>query len=612
MNHIESSKIAVQIIIPDEFAPLFANTLNFAEETVFRAETTLSKLLSDLGIPAEMEIDVNRGAVKGPAAILANGKSLSYPEYLSRQTWEYAAGKTPGQTAPDYDPLDWLRKKLRPAMSEEEQKQNIDPEIVTLAAEMYTLFAVNVISIQPEVLLSETQVHSLIHHGKGLLSTSEQKILAKINTDEVGDILRAILKLRISISQIGAILQEICQFHAHKQNRDEIVETLIQLLRPPQLDVEMHPEYLRQILDYLPAENITPVQSEAVDKKLRDLFKLFSDGIFYELGLRVPAVRFVKNEELAENAFAVRLNHVLLCPQFGLKANQILVNESPQRLVDYGISDGVLIRNPSNLRDNSLVAADHRQKLESAGMVTWDATGYIILILAREMRQNAACVVDAESVEYDLALIDQAFPALVTAAMEKHSTRQLAGILRNFLKEGLSIRDLPSILERLLHYDYLLTDPSKYIVFGDRLVIHKDIGHSIDPGLENLTQYARSGLKDYISHKYTYGRGQSTLTAYLLDPHLEKRIVEHLTAEKGKKGKKPLTEKEVDNIRREIRRELSSLAPNTAIPTILTIASIRAFVRNMLAVEFPNLPVLSYDELAPTTNITPVTRIYLD
>jgi type III secretion protein V len=250
--------------------------------------------------------------------------------------------------------------------------------------------------------------------------------------------------------------------------------------------------------------------------------------------------------------------------------------------------------------------------MESAGMVTWDATGYIILILAREMRQNAACMVDAETVEYDLALIDQAFPALVAAVMEKYSTRQLAGVLRKFLAERLSIRDLPSILERLLHYDYLLTDPSKYIVFGDRLVIHKDIGHGRQAGLENIIQYARAGLKDYISHKYTYGRGQSTLTAYLLDPQLEKRIVEHLAAEKGKKGKKPLAEEEIGTIHQEIRRELSSLAPNAAIPVILTIASIRAFVRDMLSVEFPNLPVLSYDELAPTTNITPITRLYLD
>lgn len=612
MNHIESSKIALRITIPDEFAPLVADTVNFAAEAAFRAETALSKLLSGLGIPAELKIEVNSGAVTGPAAILVNGQSLIYPQSLFRQTWEYAAGKAPGKSAPDYNPLDWLREQLKPAMPEEESKQAINPDIVTTAAETFALMALNVISIQPEVLLGELQAIALFQQGKDLLSASDQKNLAKITLEEVAEILRAVLKLRISISQIEVILREICQLHARKQNRDEIVEALTQLLRPPQLDVEMHPEYLRQILGYLPAENITPVQSEAVDKKLQDLFKLFSDGIFYELGLRVPAVRFVKNEELAENAFAVRLNHVLLCPQFGLKANQILVNESPQRLADYGINDAALIRNPSNFRDNSLAAAEHRQKLESAGMITWDAAGYIILVLAKEMRQNAACVVDAETVEYDLALIDQAFPALVTAAMEKYSTRQLAGVLRNFLKEGLSIRDLPSILERLLHYDYLLTDPSKYIVFGDRLVIHKDIGHGRQAGLENLTQYAHSGIKDYISHKYTYGRGQSTLMVYLPDTQLEKRMVEHLAAEKGKKGKKPFTEEEIGIIQGEIRRELSALAPNTAIPVILTIASIRAFVRDMLSVEFPNLAVLSYDELAPTTNITPVARIYLD
>lgn len=613
MNHIESSKIALLITIPDEFAPLLANTLNFAEEAAFRAETALIKLLSDLGIPVELEIEVNSGAVTGPAAILVNGVSLDYPESLFRQTWEYAAGIAPGLYTPDYNAFDWLREKLKPeAPPEEEKKQNIDPHTVTVAAEIFALLAINIISIQPQKLLDEAQALSLVGHGKNFLSPSNQKILAKISAEEIGGILRAVLKLRISISPIETVLGVICQHHARKQNRDEIVETLIQLLRPPQLDVEIHPEYLRQILGYLPAEKATPVQSEAVDKKLQEIFKLFSDGIFYELGIRVPAVRFVKNEELAKEAFVVRLNQVLLCPQLGLKTSQILVNESPQRLSDYGISDAALIRNPSNLRDNSLAAAEHRQKLESAGMVTWDATGYIILVLAREMRQNAAGVVDAETVEYDLALVDQAFPALVSAAMEKYCTRQLAGILRNFLAEGISTRDLPSILERLLHYDYLLTDPSKYIVFGDRLVIHKDIGHGRHPGLENFTQYARSGLKDYISHKYTYGRGQSNLLVYLLDPHLENRIVEHLAAQKGKKNKKPLTAEEIGIIHRELRRELTLLAPKAAIPTILTITSIRAFVRDMLCAEFPDLPVLSYDELAPTTNISPIARIYLD
>ena len=127
-------------------------------------------------------------------------------------------------------------------------------------------------------------------------------------------------------------------------------------------------------------------------------------------------------------------------------------------------------------------------------------------------------------------------------------------MFRGLVAEGLSIRDMRSILERLLHYDYALSDPLKYIIFGNRLVIQKEIGikHAFD--LQNLVQNARSGLKEYLSHKYTYGRGQNTLNVYLLDNKIEKRLVEHLAHLNGKMNKKPLSFEEIEKIFQGIRK----------------------------------------------------------
>jgi type III secretion protein V len=142
------------------------------------------------------------------------------------------------------------------------------------------------------------------------------------------------------------------------------------------------------------------------------------------------------------------------------------------------------------------------------------------------------------------------------------------------------------------------------------LVLNKELGLKQASELTNLVQYARSGLKEYLSHKYTYGRGQSTLNVYLLDPVLEKRILAHLAHLSGKKNKKPLSLEEIEKICQGVRTELSAISPRAVIPAILTMSSIRFFLREMLAAEFPNLPVLSYDELSPATNISPIARIY--
>ncbi|MGR8932534.1 MAG: FHIPEP family type III secretion protein [Gammaproteobacteria bacterium] len=438
----------------------------------------------------------------------------------------------------------------------------------------------------------------------------KQALIDKLAPESMALFLTKLLKMRISIADSEAILTEICNALASGFKDVEIIETLICRLRPHTIDIEINPEYLRQISECSQQVTVLPVWSEDASQKIRDTFSLFSDGMFYEMGIRVPAIRFIPNYKFAENTFALRINHLRSHPLQGLRISQILVNESPQYLAEFGIQTAIPLRNPSNNRDNSLVEAEQRANLEDQGIFTWDAIGYIVLVLANEIRHAAGCLVDSEGVEYDMAMIDQAFPQLVAAAMEIYSTAQLAGVFRGLLMEGLPIRDMRSILERLLHYDYAFSDdPSKYIFFGDRLVLHQAFQSEEIFGLNNLIQYARSGLKEYISHKYTYGRGQSRLNVYLLDSELEKRLVEHVTHSGDHDTQKLLTPEAVEMIFQELRSMLSPLPPPTKMPVILTTTSIRFFLRDLLAPEFPELQVLAFEELSPLTEITPIDKI---
>jgi flagellar biosynthesis component FlhA len=611
INHSEFISIPVKVELCKELTLLLKDD-QFLEQFVFEVEVLLGNLLDDLGISGKANISVSGGATLKPMQVFVHELQLRYPPSIFRSIWEYASGKELGQLPPDYDVETWLTDIFTLPENSKSPENKINSQTVTMIAGALALFTTSIISRHVEKLVGAEQATALLNYGKHFLSRDDQKIIEKLAPESLEMFLKEILQMRISISDAEIILREISKALKSGSNEVEITEALICRLRPPKIDIEINPAYLRQIIGFSPEVKAISVWSENADQKNRDTFTLFSDGIFYELGIRVPDIRFVPDDKLGENTFALRINHLRTHPVRGLQISQILVNESPQYLAGFGVRPAVVCRNPSNNRENSLVDADRRENLESLGMITWDAAGYIILVLAHEIRRAAGCFVDAEGVEYNLALIDQALPQLVSAATEMYSTDQLAGVFRSLLAEGLSIRDMRSILERLLHYDYALSDPSKYIIFGDRLVLHQELGRKQPFDLPNLVQYARSGLKEYLSHKYTYGRGQSTLTVYLLDTELEKRLVEHLAHLNGKKNKKPLSSKEIEKICQSVRTELSTVLSQAVIPAILTMASVRFFLREILAAEFPDLPVLSYDELSPATNISPIARIYAE
>jgi len=117
-------------------------------------------------------------------------------------------------------------------------------------------------------------------------------------------------------------------------------------------------------------------------------------------------------------------------------------------------------------------------------------------------------------------------------------------------------------------------------------------------------------MKRYISHKYT--RGESTMVVYLIDQSIENALLDHVAFERGDQEKAPLTAEKIEEIRQAVRVEVGDLTAYSAQPAILTSPEIRYFLRRLIAEEFPEIAVLSWDELSPDLNIKPLARITLD
>lgn len=340
------------------------------------------------------------------------------------------------------------------------------------------------------------------------------------------------------------------------------------------------------------------------DTQIENRFEMMRDGFFYELGVMVPKVAIGFDESLKEGEFRIQLNDLRFPPICGLRQGHFLVNDTVDRLSLIKIS-GEPAKNPANDSECAIVRDENfaKQVCEEAGLTTWGPEEFIVLTTSAEFRRNADAFLTTMSVEHSMNQLQSAFPALIDTTLERFSIQELTGILRELLDEEFSIRDLRGILESLLAIHTLV--PRKQAFYESTIA---------DQRIESLNKYVkpqvdkrksveslRKAFKRYLSRKYA--RDGKTLVVYLLDPEIERRILDA-----DKQPFKPGTE---DHYRlvKAIFYELGDVPLASRNAVVLTTLEVRKKLKNLIEREFPKLTVLCYQELDSDLNIQPVSRI---
>lgn len=534
-------------------------------------ETELGGLLESLGIPGKPVVELGASSSDVVFRLRLNGERLRFSDELFRLAWEYVACATVGELPVQFTAEQWASDPSIAGHLAEASPRGL------LIVDFLSRLALETIKQSPERLLGKEQAEAYL---AGLKLPNAQLRLFEA--------LQRILRLRISIADTPVVEQTIGEAVTFGWSEDAVAEALIARLRPRSIEIILPPDDLNR---YFAATS---------EEQRRDVLILLADGVFYELGIRIPEIRFATLSELKPHSFKFKLNDLETLPRLGLGEAKLLVNDTPDRLKLIGIPDALPAFNPGNDTECGLIAETQRDVALAAGLTGWDPSEYLIIVCGKELRRHAGCLLDVETVEYEMARLREYQPELIDAAAQIVSPEHLTRVLRELLEEDISIRDLRGILQRAIVYDEIAGDASKLIFFDDRQVV--DPRWSGDR-MDSRTQFVRSGLKRLLGHKYT--RGQNTLLALLLDPEIEARISDHLVSQRL------LAEDEVEKILAAVRRGVESLPASAASPVILTVSTIRSSLRGMIAAEFPRLPVLSYDELPPEMNIQPLARITL-
>jgi type III secretion system FlhB-like substrate exporter len=157
-------------------------------------------------------------------------------------------------------------------------------------------------------------------------------------------------------------------------------------------------------------------------------------------------------------------------------------------------------------------------------------------------------------------------------------------ILKGLLKEYISIKDMVSILE----------------------TIDGNIQNTNDP--EQMVEYIRSALAQYISNRYKDGEG--VINVIVLSQEAENKILGSIKEAMNVRWL-DIDYNEGLSLLTSLSNELKTVEVLNIPVAILTSPAIRRFIRKITESSYPEIPVLSYSEIAPMTTVKTVGTINL-
>lgn len=305
------------------------------------------------------------------------------------------------------------------------------------------------------------------------------------------------------------------------------------------------------------------------------------NALYYDLGVMVPFCYVGGDAPLPANEYYIAVKEVPV-GRGALRPGCVYVNDSAENIRVFGI-EGENVTNPADLRPGAWIPAEQKEIAQAAGLKVWEPSDVIILHLSRIMRKHAHEFIGIQEAQGYLDFISRGMPKLVESVIDKVITiHQFTDVLQRLVQEGISIRDTKSILDALSEWGRIEKDPVL------------------------LTEHIRASMRRYIS--FRYANGSDSLFVYLLDPEIED-VIRGAIRRTSTGSFLSLDPTIAHDILEAIRREIADQPPTAQQPVIVTDMELRRFVRKMVELEFPNLAVLSYQELTPELNIQPIGRI---
>jgi flagellar biosynthesis protein FlhA len=292
-----------------------------------------------------------------------------------------------------------------------------------------------------------------------------------------------------------------------------------------------------------------------------------------EMGIVVPPLRIRDNLELKPGDYQVLLKGVSIAQGSMMVGHMLAMDPG-------NVSErvkGIPTKEPAFGLDALWISANDKDQASYAGYTVVDLSTVIATHLTEIIRQNCAEILGRQELQTLLDGLKQTAPKVVEDLIPSLlPVGTVLKVLKNLLKEGVSIRDLRTILEAMAEM----------------------APHQKDANL--LTEHVRSALSRTITKKLVGFDGQLTLLT------LDKGVEETIASGIIQTDQGPQLSLDPEFVRQfvsELNDQAAQMLQETNAAVVLCSPLIRMHVKQLIDRFIPNVTVLSHNELTPSVNI---------
>ena len=322
------------------------------------------------------------------------------------------------------------------------------------------------------------------------------------------------------------------------------------------------------------------LESELAVANLRAEINKARLQIYFRLGINLPPVDVRKSASLATNQYRIFVQEIPSAEGV-VVPNSVFVLDDAKNLdlfkIPYTKNPEMVPRMPA-----IWVEKQYEAKLKE-GSVRYkteiEAIAYHAEFIFAKYVSNFVGIQETKQI---LTRMEEKFPDLVKEAQRVLQLQQMTDLFKRLVQEFVSIRDVRTILSAMIEWGAKEKDP----------VV--------------LVEHIRIALSRQIS--YQYSTKNNIVAGIILDAQIEETIRNSIrqTSAGSYMSLEPDVSKQLISL---IREKAVPILSNTTPCCLVAAMDVRRFVRRMIEAELPELPVLSYQELASDVTLQPVARV---
>ncbi len=298
-----------------------------------------------------------------------------------------------------------------------------------------------------------------------------------------------------------------------------------------------------------------------------------------ELGLIFPPIRIRDNMKLEPNNYSVKIKGVEVGKGEIKMGKYLAMNPGT---VEEKL-EGEETVEPAFGLPAIWIDEENREKAERLGYTVVDAPSVIATHLTEVIKSYASEVLGRQDVQTLVNSLSTDYSAVVKEVKDAGATiGDIQKVLKGLLKEGVSIRDLVTILETIADYFPTVKDH------------------------DELIELVRQALSRQICQQYI--DREKKMPVITLSKEVEEEIKNAIVeTERGKRfAMEPSSQKK---LLEKITEEGSKIRQRGLRPVFLTSPEVRALFRNIVSSVIPNAAVLSSFEIVPDIRLEAVGTI---